>query len=86
MERRSFLATAGALAAVAASASPSLAVLGDSRSDSNIFAMRNRLQGYVDQLQQDQRDYGGHRAAAIAWLQRAINELTAALNYDKTHQ
>lgn len=86
MERRSFLATAGALAAVAASVSPSLAGLGDSRSDSNIFAIRNRLEGYINQLQQDQRDYGGHRVAAIAWLQRAVNELTAALNYDKTHR
>jgi hypothetical protein len=86
MERRSFLAAASALAAVAAGASPSLAQpKGDSTSDNNLIAVRNRLESYINQLRRDARDFGGHRGNAIDWLQRAINELTAAVRYDQTH-
>lgn len=86
MERKSFLAAAGALAAVAAGASPSLARLkGGSASDNNLNAVRHRLESYIDQLRRDAHDFGGHRDNAIEWLQRAINELEAAVRYDQTH-
>ena len=54
-------------------------------SASNIAAVRNRLDGLVDQLQRDNRDYGGHRVAAINDMQQAQAQLTAALQYDRTH-
>lgn len=84
MERKSFLASAGALAAAAALAAPALA-RGDVASDNNLIAVRNRLETYIDQLRRDPHDFGGHRANAIVWLQRAVNELTAAVRYDQTH-
>jgi len=86
MERKSFLAAAGSLAAIAVGASPSLAGLkGDSPSDRNLIAIRTRLESFIDQLSRDQSDYGGHRVKAIDWLQRARNELTAAVRFDQSH-
>ena len=54
-------------------------------SATNIFNVRNRLGGLVDQLQRDNRDYGGHRIAAIGDMQRAQAELSQALQYDSAH-
>lgn len=58
---------------------------GEWGSSSNVFAVRNRLGGLVDQLQRDNRDYGGHRVAAISDMERAQAELNAALQYDASH-
>lgn len=54
-------------------------------SAASIAAVRNRLDGLVDQLQRDNRDYGGHRVAAISDMQQAQAQLTAALQYDRAH-
>lgn len=54
-------------------------------SASNIAAVRNRLGGLVEQLQRDNRDYDGHRAAAIGDMEQAQSQLTAALQYDRAH-
>lgn len=86
------LALAGVIAgttfATAASAQtiqpPSIAqIRGDQGSDRNLRVVRHRLEGMIDQLQRDQRDYGGHRVKAIADLQAARAEIVSALSADK---
>lgn len=52
-------------------------------SDRNLRAAYRRLEGTIDQLQRDQRDYGGHRVRAIADLESARGELAAALQDDR---
>jgi len=47
--------------------------------DRPVFNAQRHVQVWIDMLQRDGRDYGGHRAAAIDNLQRAEGELTAAL-------
>jgi hypothetical protein len=54
----------------------------DCASNSNIAYVHRRLDGAIDQLQHDQRDYSGHRVAAINDLQNARNELVAAEQSD----
>jgi hypothetical protein len=54
-------------------------------SDTNVEAVIEGLNGANSQLERDQRDYGGHRVAAIADIQKAVQELREALNFDKTH-
>lgn len=54
-------------------------------SASNIVAVRNRLGGLIDQLQRDNRDYDGHRVAAIGDMEQAQSQLNAALQYDGAH-
>lgn len=58
---------------------------GEGRSNYNIHRVRMRLERVIDQLQHDQRDYGGHRVAAINYLQQGRNELLQAEQYDKAH-
>jgi hypothetical protein len=54
----------------------------DCASNSNLAYVHRRLDGAIDQLQHDQRDYSGHRVAAINDLQNARNELVAAEQAD----
>jgi Spy/CpxP family protein refolding chaperone len=54
-------------------------------SDRNISRTRKRLERVIDELQQDQRDYDGHREKALDLLQRARTELLAAEQYDRAH-
>ncbi|HET9095275.1 MAG TPA: hypothetical protein VFN37_01325 [Candidatus Baltobacteraceae bacterium] len=54
-------------------------------SASNIAGVRTRLDNLIGQLQRDNRDYGGHRAAAVGDMQQAQAQLTAALQYDRAH-
>jgi hypothetical protein len=54
-------------------------------SASNIARVRNGLGSLIDQLQRDNRDYGGHRVAAIGEMRQAQADLTAALRYDRAH-
>lgn len=54
-------------------------------SASNVAGVRTRLSGLIGQLQRDNRDYGGHRAAAIREMEQAQSDLTAALQYDRSH-
>lgn len=51
----------------------------------NLVAVRHDLEGLIDQLQRDNRDYGGHRIAAVNELQEARGQLTDALQYDRSH-
>lgn len=54
-------------------------------SAANIAAVRDRLGGLIGQLQRDNRDYGGHRAAAVNDMEQAQAQLTAALQFDRVH-
>lgn len=78
----------GALALISGLA---LSVPADARTDcasnANLAQVHRRLDGAIDQLQHDQRDYGGHRVDAINDLQNARAQLVAAeqwaVNYDR---
>jgi Spy/CpxP family protein refolding chaperone len=54
-------------------------------SDRNITRTRKHLEHVIDELNQDQRDYDGHREKALDLLQRARTELLAAEQYDRAH-
>jgi hypothetical protein len=43
------------------------------------YAVQRHTQAWLDMLERDNRDFGGHRQNAIGLLQRAQGELTAAL-------
>lgn len=58
---------------------------GDTASDRNLRAVRRHLEHLIDQLQRDQRDYDGHRVAALNDLAQARAQLDAALQYDRAH-
>lgn len=58
---------------------------GEWGSAANIVAVRDRLGGLIDQLQRDNHDYGGHRIAAVAEMQKAQAQLGAALRYDRSN-
>lgn len=51
---------------------------GQQGSNTNLMRVRHSIEVMIDNLQRDQRDYGGHRVAAIADLQRARAELEQA--------
>ena len=87
---RSFntLALAAAVAAgaltIGTAAAPASAET-DCRSNQNVWQVHRRLDGAIDQLQHDDRDYGGHRAIAVADLSRARQQLVAAEQYAVRH-
>lgn len=72
-------------AVVAGTAGSALAqyVRPDRASDRNLWTVRTQIQHEIAQLDRDQREYGGHRVAAIRDLQAAANELVAAERYDR---
>lgn len=51
-------------------------------SDDNLRYSRLYLDRSVDMLQHDDRDYAGHRAAAVTDIQRAQADLASALEHD----
>ncbi len=51
---------------------------GQGRSNSNLMIVRHNIERMIDELQRDQRDYGGHRVTAISDMQRARAELEQA--------
>jgi hypothetical protein len=63
---------------------PAMHLRNGANSDRNLRQVRRRLEGMIDQLQRDQRDYDGHRVKAIADLQQARAEIDAALQYDNS--
>jgi len=77
-------AAVAAGAAVAGTALPASAAP-DCSSNQNVWQVHHRISGAIDQLQHDDRDYGGHRDAAIADLSRARGALTAAEQYAVGH-
>ena len=58
---------------------------GERGSVRNIRNVRIRLERLIDELQRDQRDYGGHREQAIDLMQKARQQLLQAEAYDATH-
>jgi hypothetical protein len=95
--RKDFLATAAGIAATLAASkvalaatttttpttqSPSRGELGSAR---NIRRVRAALERLIDQLQQDQHDFGGYRVRALAAMQQARADLDQALQWDATH-
>ncbi len=98
MTRKGFLATAAGLAAALATARAALAQtpspspaqpyppqrneIGSAR---NIRQVRFMLERTIDQLQRDQRDYGGWRVKAIEAIRQAHYDLDQALQWDATH-
>jgi len=78
---------AGAVTTSAANADWSnvVAARGEYGSARNIISAKKRLEVVIDQLNRDQRDYGGHRAAAVNLLQQGRAQLQAAIDYDSTH-
>ncbi len=58
---------------------------GERGSAVNLVVVRRRLERAIDNLQRDQRDYGGHRVAALNLMQQARGQLDAALQYDATN-
>ena len=80
---------AGAAFTASAHAAPwypqTVALRGEYGSAHNILSVKSRLENLIDQLQRDQRDYDGHRVAAINLMQQARGQLQAAINYDAEH-
>lgn len=74
-------AGAFAFGAVAAPASAEPQCL----SNQNVWQVHRRLDGAIDQLQRDDRDYGGHRVAAIDDLSKARRQLVAAETFAVRH-
>lgn len=58
---------------------------GEQGSARNLLRVKTRLEGLIDQLNNDRHDYDGHRVAAIADMQQARAQLEAAINWDATH-
>lgn len=76
---------AGAAFTPSAQAQSIAAMRGERGSARNIIWVKSRLEGLIDQLSRDNRDYDGHRVAAIADMQRAREQLQAAISWDATH-
>jgi hypothetical protein len=93
MTRKDFLTAAAGVAATLAASKVALAQTppsqppsrGEGASARNLQHVRRKLEGLIDQLQHDQRDYGGYRVKAIAALQQARADLDQALQWDATH-
>ena len=56
-----------------------------STSNQTVVDARNHVPNWIAQLQSDNRDYGGHRAAAIGYLQNAETELNLAIQWFNSH-
>jgi hypothetical protein len=69
----------------AQAASPQYWLRGERGSAKNLVQVDRRLEGMIDQLQHDQRDYGGYRVRAIAALQQARADIEEAIEYDRAH-
>jgi hypothetical protein len=57
---------------------------GQCAGDHNLMRVHRRLLGAITQLSNDQKDYGGHRVAALNDLQSARTEIVAAESYAQT--
>jgi hypothetical protein len=55
------------------------------KSNSNIQTAQTTVGRWISHLQRDSRDFGGHRVAAINYLQQAETELAAASQYAAAH-
>ena len=90
MTRKDFIAAAAGIAATLATSQaafaqappPTRGEVGSARTIRNVRIMLEKL---IDQLQRDQRDYGGWRVKAIAQMKQARYDLDQALHWDATH-
>jgi len=96
MNRKDFLVTAAGVAATLAASTAALAqttttpptqkpTRGEAGSARNMKRVRYMLERLIDELQHDQRDYGGYRVKAIALLRQARGDIEQALQWDKAH-
>ena len=76
------VAVVGLSAAPPATAQP---MSGQHASNRNIWRVRHQLERDINQLQHDDRDYGGHRVAAIERFNVAHNELLQAEEFEHRH-
>ncbi len=75
-------ATVGAMGAGIASAQVDRGQYG---SNQNMWNVDGRVKALINQLDHDDRDYGGHRVNAINDLQAARNEIVAAEQFARQH-
>lgn len=75
----------GAVFTSAANAQSIAAARGEYGSARNLLRVRTHLETLIDRLQRDQRDYGGHRIAAVANMQQARAQLDQAIEFDRSH-
>lgn len=54
-------------------------------SNENVRHVRRKLETLIDELQRDQRDYGGQRVQAIDLMQQARQHLLMAEQFEATH-
>ncbi|MBV9150069.1 MAG: hypothetical protein JO024_09390 [Candidatus Eremiobacteraeota bacterium] len=66
-------------------ATPNPYLRGERGSARNIYRVRIRLERLIDQLNNDQHDYGGHRVQAIQFMQQARQQLLLAEQWDLQH-
>jgi hypothetical protein len=85
MTRKHFLAGAAGVAATVAVAGAASAQVPQHWSNRNMLRVRAGLEGLLDQLAHDDHDYGGYRVRAIADMQRARENIIAALRWYETH-
>ena len=86
MTRKDFVAAAaGAVATFAAASAAFAQPRGEVASAVNMVEVRRACERLIDQLQHDQRDYGGWRVRAIVQLQQARADILRALEWDATH-
>ena len=64
---------------------PPAGLRGERGSARNIYQIRIRLEHLIDELQRDQRDFGGHRVQAIELMQQARQQLLLAEQWDLQH-
>jgi hypothetical protein len=55
------------------------------QSNYQIEKVQVAVQRMIEHLQQDTKDYGGHRVAAINWLNQANSELGIAVQWEQSH-
>jgi hypothetical protein len=80
-----FFLTLAAAAPAYAQMSPGPGGGGGCSSDHNLTKVHRRLLGAIQQLSDDQSDYGGHRVAALNDLQAARSEIEAAESYAQSN-
>jgi len=66
-------------------ATPNAYLRGERGSARNIYRVRIRLERLIDELNNDQHDFGGHRVQAIQLMQQARQQLLLAEQWDLQH-
>jgi len=81
----SIASASGATASTAAAAAAPTEAQLDALSNRNLQLMITIIQAVMDDLNQDAKDYGGHRSTAVARLWDAKSQLQQAIDYVRTH-